>query len=79
MWHQLKPSHRLHAPKAYLEQVKSLLPGSENPTVLPLAGNDELVAIHVVSPETLFWETMEKLKALGCSSILVMPIEKMMS
>lgn len=68
----------LHAPKAYLEQVKSLLPGAENPTVLPLAGNDEQVAIHVVSPETLFWETMEKLKALGCSSILVMPIEKMM-
>lgn len=68
----------LHAPKAGLEQVKSLLPGSENPTVLPLAGSDELVAVHVVSPETLFWETMEKLKSLGCSSILVMPIEKMM-
>ncbi|WP_158968026.1 ATP phosphoribosyltransferase [Paraglaciecola sp. L3A3] len=68
----------LHAPKAYLEQVKSLLPGSENPTVLPLSGNDDIVAIHVVSPETLFWETMEKLKSLGCSSILVMPIEKMM-
>lgn len=68
----------LHAPKAYLEQVKSLLPGAENPTVLPLANNDETVAIHVVSTETLFWETMEKLKALGCSSILVMPIEKMM-
>ena len=68
----------LHAPKAYLEQVKSLLPGAENPTVLPLAGNEKLVAIHVVSSETLFWETMEKLKSLGCSSILVMPIEKMM-
>lgn len=68
----------LHAPKAYLEQVKSLLPGSETPTVLPLAGNSETVALHVVSTETLFWETMEKLKALGCSSILVMPIEKMM-
>jgi len=68
----------LHAPKAYLEQVKSLLPGSETPTVLPLAGNDNMVALHVVSSETLFWETMEKLKALGCSSILVMPIEKMM-
>jgi ATP phosphoribosyltransferase len=68
----------LHAPKAYLEQVKSLLPGSETPTVLPLSGNDKAVAIHVVSSETLFWETMEKLKALGCSSILVMPIEKMM-
>lgn len=68
----------LHAPKAYLEQVKSLLPGAENPTVLPLANNDKTVAIHVVSSETLFWETMEKLKSLGCSSILVMPIEKMM-
>ena len=68
----------LHAPKNYLEQVKSLLPGAENPTVLPLAGIDDRVAIHVVSSETLFWETMEKLKALGCSSILVLPIEKMM-
>lgn len=68
----------LHAPKAYLDQVKSLLPGAENPTVLPLAGVEDTVAIHVVSPENLFWETMEKLKALGCSSILVMPIEKMM-
>jgi ATP phosphoribosyltransferase len=68
----------LHAPKAYLEQVKSLLPGAENPTVLPLAEDSDTVAIHVVSSETLFWTTMEKLKALGCSSILVMPIEKMM-
>lgn len=68
----------LHAPKAYLEQVKSLLPGAENPTVLPLAQSDNTVAIHVVSSEDLFWTTMEKLKALGCSSILVMPIEKMM-
>lgn len=69
----------LHAPKACLEEVKALLPGSENPTMLPLAGNDNIIAIHVVSPENLFWETMEELKALGCSSILVMPIEKMMS
>ncbi|WP_395341599.1 ATP phosphoribosyltransferase [Ningiella sp. W23] len=68
----------LHAPTSYLEQVKSLLPGAENPTVLPLSGHDDRVAVHVVSSETLFWETMEKLKALGCSSILVMPIEKMM-
>ncbi|QPG06636.1 ATP phosphoribosyltransferase [Salinimonas marina] len=68
----------LHAPKAKLEEVKDLLPGAENPTVLPLAGVDDTVAIHVVSPENLFWETMEKLKDLGCRSILVMPIEKMM-
>lgn len=68
----------LHAPADCLEQVKSLLPGAENPTVLPLAGLDNTVAVHVVSSETLFWETMEELKALGCRSILVLPIEKMM-
>ena len=58
--------------------VIALLPGAENPTLLPLAGNDDLVALHVVSSETLFWETMEQLKGLGASSILVLPIEKMM-
>ncbi|AWB67555.1 ATP phosphoribosyltransferase [Saccharobesus litoralis] len=69
----------LHAPKAKLDQVVELLPGSGTPTVLPLAGNDDTVALHVVSPETLFWETMEELKTLGASSILVMPIEKMLN
>lgn len=68
----------LHAPISKLEEVKRLLPGAEDPTVLPLSENSELAAIHVVSPENLFWETMEQLKELGCSSILVMPIEKMM-
>lgn len=68
----------LHAPKQRLEDVIELMPGSERPTILPLAGRDDIVAIHVVSTENLFWETMEALKTLGASSILVMPIEKMM-
>jgi ATP phosphoribosyltransferase len=68
----------LHAPKSCLQQVKDLLPGAENPTVLPLAGVEDYVAVHVVSPEDLFWETMEELKSLGCSSILIIPIEKML-
>jgi ATP phosphoribosyltransferase len=54
------------------------MPGKETPTILPLAGRDDLVAVHVVATETFFWETMEELKSLGCNSILVMPIEKMM-
>jgi ATP phosphoribosyltransferase len=68
----------LHAPKNSLAQIIELLPSAENPTILPLSGNDELVAVHTVSSETLFWETMEQLKTLGASSILVMPIEKML-
>ncbi|WP_281646522.1 ATP phosphoribosyltransferase [Parendozoicomonas sp. Alg238-R29] len=68
----------LHAPKATLDQVIDLLPGAEHPTILPLAQDEERVALHAVSSETLFWETMEELKALGASSILVLPIEKML-
>jgi len=68
----------LHAPKDKIEQVSALMPGKETPTILPLAGRDDLVAVHVVATETFFWETMEELNGLGCNSILVMPIEKMM-
>ncbi|WP_281544187.1 ATP phosphoribosyltransferase [Grimontia sp. SpTr1] len=68
----------LHAPSETLEQVVELLPGAEDPTILPLAHDRQRVAVHLVSTENLFWETMEKLKALGASSILVLPIEKMM-
>ena len=68
----------LHAPKDKLEEITALLPGVENPTILPLAHDDSKVAMHVVSQENLFWETMEKLKEIGASSILVLPIEKMM-
>jgi len=68
----------LHAPKDKIAEVSALMPGKETPTILPLAGRDDIVAVHVVATETLFWETMEALNALGCNSILVMPIEKMM-
>ena len=68
----------LHAPKSGLDEICALLPGTSQPTVLSLAGTEDMVALHMVSSETLFWETMEALKAKGASSILVMPIEKMM-
>ncbi|MFQ1021983.1 ATP phosphoribosyltransferase [Avibacterium paragallinarum] len=69
----------LHAPKAQLERIIALLPGVENPTILPLAHDESKVALHAVSQETLFWETMEELKAQGASSVLVLPIEKMLA
>lgn len=68
----------LHAPKDRLDVITSLLSGVENPTILPLAHDDSKVAMHMVSKETFFWETMEQLKEMGASSILVLPIEKML-
>jgi len=69
----------LNAPKAQVEAISELLPGSDSPTIIPLSGSDDLVAIQAVCTETVFWETLEDLKALGARAILVLPIEKMMS
>jgi len=69
----------MHAPKSALPDIKALLPGAESPTVLPLDGVDEKVAIHVVCRENIFWETLEALKGVGASSILVVPVEKMLA
>lgn len=69
----------LHAPRAKLEQIKKLLPGSEAPTILPLEGTTERVAIHAVCRENVFWETLESLKKEGASAMLVLPVEKMLN
>lgn len=69
----------MNAPKNKLDAITALLPGADAPTIMPLAGNDDLVAIQAVCTENIFWETLEDLKALGARAILVLPIEKMMS
>ncbi len=68
-----------HAPKDKLAQIQKLLPGNESATVMPLESMPDKMAVHVVSSEGVFWETLEKLKKAGASSILVLPIEKMLS
>ncbi len=69
----------MHAPKSALAQIAALLPGSESPTVLPLDSLDDRVAVHVVCRENVFWETLEALKSAGATSILVLPVEKMLA
>lgn len=68
----------LHAPRSALPQIRELLPGSEAPTVMPLDGANDKVAVHAVCRENVFWETLENLKAAGASSLLVLPVEKML-
>ncbi len=68
----------LHAPRTALAAIARLLPGAEAPTVLPLEGSAERVAVHAVCRETVFWEHLEELKAAGASAVLVLPVEKML-
>lgn len=69
----------MNAPREAVDAITEFLPGADAPTVLELAGNPEKVAIHAVCRESVFWDTLEELKKLGASAILVLPIEKMMS
>ncbi len=69
----------LHAPRSALAEIRALLPGAEAPTVMPLEGAGDRVAIHAVCRENVFWETLENLKAAGASSLLVLPVEKMLA
>jgi len=69
----------LHVPRSKLAEIKKLLPGSESPTVIPLDGPGDKVAVHAVCRENVFWETLESLKAAGASSVLVLPVEKMLA
>jgi ATP phosphoribosyltransferase len=69
----------LHAPRDALARITALLPGAEAPTIMPLEGKPDKVAVHAVCRENVFWETLEQLKEAGASSMLVLPVEKMMS
>jgi ATP phosphoribosyltransferase len=66
----------MNAPADAIDAVRAIIPGLEEPSVMPVGIDGKRVAIHAVAIEEVFWETLEKLKAVGASSILVLPIEK---
>lgn len=66
-----------HIDKDTVKTISDILPGHEGQTIMPLY-DDNKVAVHLVTKEGVFWGTLEKLKEAGASSILVLPIEKML-
>lgn len=66
----------MNAPKSSIAEISRLIPGMEQPTIMPLMLDENRVALHAVAKEDIVWETLEELKRAGASSILVMPIEK---
>ena len=67
----------LNAEEKSINRICKLLPGADSPTIIPLQEKGK-VAIHALCTEPVFWETMENLKISGASSILVMPVEKIL-
>jgi ATP phosphoribosyltransferase len=65
----------MNAPAGQLDELQSLLPALESPTVIPLA-HAGMIAIHSVVGADDVWGLLPRLKAAGASGILVLPIEK---
>ena len=66
-------------PRKALKEIQSFLPGVAGPTVVEIAGHPDLVAIQVVVDEVDIYDAVHRLKRLGATGILVLPIDRMVA
>jgi ATP phosphoribosyltransferase len=62
----------LHVPRERLETLREVFPGLASPTVLPLAGREDLVAVHFVVEAGDLWSRLSDLRALGATGIVAL-------
>jgi ATP phosphoribosyltransferase len=67
----------LNVPVEALEQVEALIPGMGSPSVLDLA-EEGMKAVHAAVDADAIWSLLPALKAAGASSILVLPVERLL-
>ena len=66
-------------PVKNLKAVERACPGVEGPTVMNIAGRDDMVAIHVVIDKHDVFDSVNKLKKLGGKGILILPINRLVA
>lgn len=64
-------------PVERLKDVETMFPGMAGPTVMSLAGRDDMVAIHVVIDKSQVYDAVNSLKAMGAKGILTLPIDRL--
>jgi len=60
----------MHLPQDALGKLTAIFPGLASPTVLPLAGRKDLVAVHLVVEKSAFWARLGELRAVGATGIV---------
>ncbi|MFA5396117.1 MAG: ATP phosphoribosyltransferase [Methanomicrobiales archaeon] len=60
-----------------LAEVKETLPGLGGPTVMDVASDGSLVAVHAVVDEERVYQLITRLRNAGARDILVMPIDRL--
>ncbi|MHB2028578.1 MAG: ATP phosphoribosyltransferase [Acidimicrobiales bacterium] len=59
-----------------LDEVTAVLPTAGSPTVMDLA-TPGVVAVHALVPAASIWSLLPRLEAAGASSIITLPVERM--
>lgn len=62
----------LHVPADRVDALGQIFPGLAAPTVLPLAGRSDLVAVHLVVGADALWTRLGDLRALGATGIVAL-------
>ena len=68
----------MNAPASALETICRLVPGGRAPSVLPLS-EEGMVAVHALVPAADVWSLLPELEEAGASSILLVPVERMLA
>jgi ATP phosphoribosyltransferase len=68
----------MNASTESLESIRAVLPSMGAPTVLPLADEGQ-IAVHAAVDADDVWSLLPELKAAGASSILVVPVERLVA
>lgn len=66
-----------NVPKGKLDEVRRILPGISGPTIMDILSHPELVAAHAVVDEGALFDVVQRLKSIGATGILVLPIERL--
>jgi ATP phosphoribosyltransferase len=66
-----------NVPRTSLDQVRTVLPGLNGPTVIEIAESSQFVAVHAVVSASTIYRTISQLRALGGEGILVTRIERL--
>jgi ATP phosphoribosyltransferase len=69
----------LHAPRHAIDAITRILPGNARPSIMPLEGSDDDVALQAVCLGAVTWNHLEEMKRAGARSLLVLPVEKMLA
>jgi ATP phosphoribosyltransferase len=69
----------LHVLRSSVATIQDILPQGQTPTLLPIEGSVDQVAMHAVCYGAITWQHLEDMKRAGASQLLVLPVEKMLA